>query len=95
LEAAVAVAQGRRGKGGRQGKCGRGASRSQFGFYGLSRSVRLTRQNGHLSFEKRGCQNGQASSTVPGGIPGSHSGLGEGGANTRGAHESSSLVRRR
>ena len=34
---------------------------------------------------KRGCQNGQASSTVPGGVPGSHSRAGEGGANTRGA----------
>ncbi|WP_143750133.1 hypothetical protein [Caballeronia ptereochthonis] len=33
LEAAVAVAQGRRGEVGRQGKCDRGASKSQFGFY--------------------------------------------------------------
>ena len=33
LEAAVAIAQDRRGEVGRQGKCDRGASRSQISFY--------------------------------------------------------------
>jgi len=44
------------------------------------RNVKLTRQNGLLSFGW-GVPNGQASNTVAGGVPGSPGRAGEGGAN--------------